>query len=201
MRSSVLLVALWGVTCSGCSSEAQLIKARCSLASAIKPKLKRLRAATRESAKAASGFGARAFTVGSDVHFGAGQYAPGTKEGHELTHVVQGKNAGIQRKAADDEKDGGREQDSAPEVSDPSEPAEKADSVADGVADSLHDEEKGGEKKGGEKKLAGKEADEKEAATGAKDEGSSSAPREAPPAKNPGASIKRSGICATSSIP
>jgi hypothetical protein len=34
-----------------------------------------------ESAQAASGFGARAFTVGSDVHFAAGQFAPGTIEG------------------------------------------------------------------------------------------------------------------------
>lgn len=38
--------------------------------------------------------GAKAFTVGSDVVFGAGQYSPGTREGrrlmaHELTHVVQ----------------------------------------------------------------------------------------------------------------
>ena len=37
---------------------------------------------------------ARAFTIGSDIFFGRGQYAPGTVEGnsllaHELTHVVQ----------------------------------------------------------------------------------------------------------------
>src|SRR5205823_906304 len=47
-----------------------------------------------DSASAAESLGARAFTVGSDVHFGAGQFAPGSKEGdrllaHELTHVVQ----------------------------------------------------------------------------------------------------------------
>jgi len=47
-------------------------------------------AATR-SARAVN---ARAYTVGSDVVFGAGRYAPGTREGdrllaHELTHVVQ----------------------------------------------------------------------------------------------------------------
>lgn len=58
-----------------------------------------------ESAQAATQLGARAFTVGSDVHFGAGQFAPGTKEGdrllaHELTHVVQGQRSGIQRKEA-----------------------------------------------------------------------------------------------------
>jgi len=48
---------------------------------------------------------ARAYTLGQDVVFGAGQYAPGTSEGrrlmaHELTHVVQ-QNGGrtvIQRK-------------------------------------------------------------------------------------------------------
>src|SRR5512135_1435600 len=54
------------------------------------------------SAAAAKGMGARAFTAGSDVHFDAGQYAPGTPQGdkllaHELTHVVQG-GAGVQRK-------------------------------------------------------------------------------------------------------
>ncbi len=48
-----------------------------------------------ESADAAKSLGARAFTVGNDVHFNAGELRPGTKEGdrllaHELTHVVQG---------------------------------------------------------------------------------------------------------------
>ena len=56
-----------------------------------------------ESAEAASALGARAFTVGNDVHFNSGEHAPGTKEGdkllaHELTHVVQGQKSGIQRK-------------------------------------------------------------------------------------------------------
>jgi Domain of unknown function (DUF4157) len=45
---------------------------------------------------AASALGANAFTAGSDVYFGAGQYAPGTEGGqalinHELAHVSQGK--------------------------------------------------------------------------------------------------------------
>lgn len=45
---------------------------------------------------AADALGARAFTAGSDVYFGAGQYAPGTAGGdtlirHELTHVEQGR--------------------------------------------------------------------------------------------------------------
>jgi len=101
-----------------------------------------------EAAKAAAGYGARAFTVGDDVHFGAGQFAPGTKEGdrllaHELTHVVQGKNAGVQRKKADegDEAKHGDAADEAKEekVSDPNEPAEKeADAKGDEVADGIH---------------------------------------------------------------
>lgn len=46
------------------------------------------------AAKAAQAVNARAFTVGKDVVFGAGQYAPGTDSGkrllaHELSHVVQ----------------------------------------------------------------------------------------------------------------
>src|SRR5262245_28218734 len=60
-----------------------------------------------ESADAAKGFGARAFTIGEDVHFNAGEFNPGSKEGdkllaHELTHVVQGQKSGIQRKPEDD---------------------------------------------------------------------------------------------------
>lgn len=44
--------------------------------------------------RAAEGLGARAFTVGRDVFFGAGQYTPSTPSGqrllaHELTHTVQ----------------------------------------------------------------------------------------------------------------
>jgi hypothetical protein len=46
------------------------------------------------AAAAAQSVEARAFTVGSDVVFGAGEYRPGTQSGrrllaHELTHVVQ----------------------------------------------------------------------------------------------------------------
>jgi hypothetical protein len=49
---------------------------------------------------AADAMGAKAFTVGCDIAFGTGRYAPGTSEGkrllaHELTHVVQqGNNDG-----------------------------------------------------------------------------------------------------------
>jgi len=56
------------------------------------------------AAGAAAAIGARAFTLGRDVVFGAGQYAPGTREGrrvlaHELAHVTQqaGSGARVQR--------------------------------------------------------------------------------------------------------
>lgn len=102
-----------------------------------------------ESAIAASAVGARAFTVGNDVHFNAGQFAPGTKEGdrllaHELTHVVQGQRSGIQRKAESDsaKDDGGMAE---PEVSQPGEPAEQeADAVGDKVASELHESRESG---------------------------------------------------------
>jgi len=47
---------------------------------------------------AASALGANAFTAGSDVYFGAGQFSPGTPQGdhliqHELTHVQQSRGA------------------------------------------------------------------------------------------------------------
>jgi len=47
-----------------------------------------------QAAESARALNARAFTVGQDVVFGAGQYAPGTGDGrrllaHEMTHVVQ----------------------------------------------------------------------------------------------------------------
>jgi hypothetical protein len=47
-----------------------------------------------DTAHAANDINARAFTVGQDVYFGAGQYDPGTKRGnhllaHELTHTLQ----------------------------------------------------------------------------------------------------------------
>ena len=53
------------------------------------------------AAQAASALGARAFTVGTDVFFGAGHYAPGTAEGdrllgHELAHAAQQRGASPQ---------------------------------------------------------------------------------------------------------
>lgn len=52
---------------------------------------------------------ARAFTVGSDIFFAAGEYAPDTEAGrkliaHELTHVVQ-QSGGLQRKIMRDQAD------------------------------------------------------------------------------------------------
>jgi hypothetical protein len=63
--------------------------------------------ADAHAARAASTLGARAFTIGRDVFFGSGRYAPAAPEGrrllaHELTHVVQqaqGEPAGVIRRA------------------------------------------------------------------------------------------------------
>lgn len=54
-----------------------------------------------EAAALAAGINARAFTVGNDIFFAAGEYAPDSAEGrkllaHELTHVVQ-QQSGVQR--------------------------------------------------------------------------------------------------------
>ncbi len=74
----------------------------------------RLHTDARAAASARS-INAQAYTVGRDIVFGAGRYAPGTSGGavllaHELTHVVQQTGAGrsrapglsVQRQAADD---------------------------------------------------------------------------------------------------
>ncbi len=60
----------------------------------------------------AAGLGARAFTVGNDIAFASGQFAPETREGrhllaHELTHVAQngGEATGINRDPAPGAKD------------------------------------------------------------------------------------------------
>jgi hypothetical protein len=141
-----------------------------------------------DSAEAAGKLGARAFTVGSDVHFNAGEFSPGSKEGdrllaHELTHVVQGQRSGIQRKTIEDNdamgdaKGGeksdakGEEKGDAEEVSSPEEPAEKeADAVADDVTDDLHQGNEGNDnKKKDEDGFAeGEGADEKPAPIAAK---------------------------------
>jgi hypothetical protein len=51
-----------------------------------------------DAAQLARSVDARAFTTGTDVYFGHGEYRPGTAEGdrliaHELTHVVQQRGA------------------------------------------------------------------------------------------------------------
>jgi hypothetical protein len=50
------------------------------------------------AASLARAVSARAFTVGSDIYFGAGEYSPSTSDGasliaHEVTHVVQQRGA------------------------------------------------------------------------------------------------------------
>ena len=78
------------------------------------------------SARAAESVSARAYTVGQDVHFGAGEYAPGTADGdrliaHELAHTLQ-------------QADGGGSPQFWLEISQPHDPAEaEADRVADAV--------------------------------------------------------------------
>ena len=54
------------------------------------------------AAQSARALNARAYTVGNDVHFGAGQYQPGTPAGrhliaHELAHVGQQRGSGAPR--------------------------------------------------------------------------------------------------------
>ena len=67
-----------------------------------------------ESADAAKGLRARAYTIGDDIVFGDGEYAPHTSHGrrllaHELTHVVQQRqgtaSAAPQRKEVPQDKD------------------------------------------------------------------------------------------------
>jgi hypothetical protein len=137
------------------------------------------------SAEAARGLNAKAFTVGPDVHFGAGTYEPGTKEGdrligHELTHVVQGQRSGVQRKPNDgeDQAAGSSAGGAGHEVSSPGDPAEKeADAKGDEIADKLHGKDAaahpaaggtGGQKPGHEGKGSHAEGSEHRAAPEAK---------------------------------
>jgi hypothetical protein len=76
------------------------------------------------SESAARSVGAKAYTVGQDIHFGAGHYQPGTKQGdrllaHELAHAAQ-------------QGPGGKARQNKPEVSEPGDAAEdEADHIAD----------------------------------------------------------------------
>ena len=131
-----------------------------------------------DSAGAANKLNARAFTVGSDVHFNAGEFNPGSKEGtkllaHELTHVVQGQKGGVQKKEDEGgEADAEGKDGEALEVSDPEESAEKeADAVADKATEDMGDggaeaegkeaeaPEAGGDTGGAEAKAGGDEAE------------------------------------------
>jgi hypothetical protein len=140
-----------------------------------------------DSAKAATGYGARAFTVGQDIHFNSGQFSPGTKEGdrllaHELTHVVQGQKSGVARKAEQGEEKGG-----APEVSKPEEPAEQeADLMGDRVAEEMHGG--GGEK--GDKKDKGGKAQKDGQKDGEKGEGKDADAKEAGAEEKEGAAAE-----------
>lgn len=148
-----------------------------------------------ESARAATQLGARAFTTGNDVHFAAGQFSPGTKEGdrllvHELTHVVQGQRSGVQRKA-DAAHDGASPDGAAAghEVSQPGEPAEQeADAVADKVTDDLHGA--AGKKHDDKQKQPGKDDQHNHGSAGSEPSaagahGAAEHPTEAPAAEAP----------------
>src|SRR6185503_3554264 len=63
-----------------------------------------------QAARTASSINAKAFTIGRDIAFAAGQYAPHSGEGqrllaHELTHVVQ-QSVGVAPGAAIERKEG-----------------------------------------------------------------------------------------------
>ena len=55
-----------------------------------------------ESAEATRAVGAKAYTIGQDIHFGAGQYAPADPVGvrllaHEVAHTVQNRGGASER--------------------------------------------------------------------------------------------------------
>jgi hypothetical protein len=63
-----------------------------------------------EAAGSARAVNARAYTVGRDVLFGEGEYAPGSSEGqklmaHELTHVIQQSSGDLRLDRKEDEED------------------------------------------------------------------------------------------------
>ncbi len=67
-----------------------------------------------KAAESAHAVGARAFTVGLDIVFGAEQYRPGTPTGdrlvaHELTHVLQNQSQAPRIKRAFDDTEAGRD--------------------------------------------------------------------------------------------
>jgi outer membrane protein OmpA-like peptidoglycan-associated protein len=90
--------------------------------------------ADEKAAESARAVNALAYTVGRDVVFGGGQYAPGTSEGrrllaHELTHVVQQDSHSVLPISTAEEVS----------ISDPSDTSEQvANSTAQAVASGLH---------------------------------------------------------------
>lgn len=85
-----------------------------------------------EAARLAHAAGAHAFTLGEDIWFGEGEFAPGTAEGdallmHELVHVLQGREGRLP---------------SAGGLSAPEQASEReAEAEADRLAPALYDEE------------------------------------------------------------
>ncbi|NJO00902.1 MAG: DUF4157 domain-containing protein [Bacteroidia bacterium] len=72
-----------------------------------------------ESVQMNQALGARAFTVGNDVHFNQGQYNPGSTEGkkllaHELVHTVQQRSSTIRRQSSSSSSSGEGGEPSAP---------------------------------------------------------------------------------------
>jgi hypothetical protein len=90
---------------------------------------------------------ARAFTLGQDIYFRQGEYAPGSSTGrellaHELTHVVQQNAGAVQPKTQDDGPAAGPGWQTKLSVSQPGDPYEQeADRVASAV---MHQEQRGG---------------------------------------------------------
>lgn len=87
--------------------------------------------------------GARAYTIGSDIAFGKGEYAPGTTPGrqlmaHELAHVVQQGGAGELRRQPDD---GTRQPDDEDRDLERLRKQRQADQKWQGIEDNIQDED------------------------------------------------------------
>jgi hypothetical protein len=119
----------------------------------VKAKMEPKLGADLSSVKIHTNFGARAFTVGNDIHFNAGQFAPGSKatSSSHTRSRMQGQVSGVQRKAEDVDDAHGNEAKVETEVSEPSDAAEvEADQVSERVTDEIHEEkETGGKEKPG----------------------------------------------------
>ena len=95
--------------------------------------------ADASAADSARSVGAQAYTVGDDLVFGAGRYAPATREGrhllaHELTHVVQqraGASRGLQAKGGGDDAHEREADEIADKVAGDKKPGPKRDKAPD----------------------------------------------------------------------